>query len=149
MFTKEELNKKKDPELAAIAEELGLQFVPENTGKATYIKEILQAQEEDSATAVEILPEADPLLVVEEAPVKEKKFRISVANQEGVENTPFVKVGVNGQMYAIPRETEVIVPESVVEVLNNAVVTRFVQNGRDLVEQKARRFPFSVLGEVK
>lgn len=149
MFTKEELNKKKDPELAAIAEELGLLLVPENTGKATYIKEILQAQEEDAAVAVEIIPDVDPLLVVEEAPVKEKRFRISVSNQEGVENTAFVKVGVNGQMYTIPRETEVIVPASVVEVLNNAIVTRFIQEGRNLVEQKARRFPFSVLGEVK
>ena len=147
MFTKEELNKKKEPELAAIAEELGLQLVAENTAKATYIKEILQAQEDDAA--VEIVPDVDPREPIEEVVVPEKKFRISISNQEGVESTPFVKVGVNGQMYAIPRETEVVVPASVVEVLNNAIVTRFVQEGRDLVERRAKRFPFTVLGEAK
>jgi len=147
MFTKEELNKKKEPELAAIAEELGIQLVAENTAKATFIKEILQAQEDDAA--IEILPDVDPRAPIEEVVVPEKKFRISISNQEGVEATAFVKVGVNGQMYAIPRETEVVVPASVVEVLNNAIVTRFVQEGRELVARSARRFPFTILGEAK
>lgn len=147
MFTKDELNKKKEPELASIAEELGLQLIAENTNKAAYIKEILQAYEDDST--VEIVPDVDPREVIEETAEPEKKFRISISNQDGVEATPFVKVGVNGQMYAIPRETEVVVPASVVEVLNNAVITRFVQEGRDLVERSAKRFPFTVLGEVK
>ena len=144
MFTKDDLNKKKEPELATIAEELGLQLVAENTSKSTYVTEILRAQEED---AIEIVPDIDPR--AEEVVVPEKKFRITISNQDGVENTPFVKVGVNGQMFAIPRETEVVVPASVIDVLNNAVVTRFVQEGRELVERKARRFPFTVLGEAK
>ena len=148
MFTKEELNKKKNAELAVIAEELGIQLVAENTAKGTYITEILQAQEDDAALtiAAEFEPEPEPKI---EAPKAEKKFRISVSNQDGVENTPFVKVCVNGTMYAIPRETEVVVPESVIEVLNNAVTTRFIQEGREVVARSAKRFPFSILGEAK
>ena len=150
MFTKEELNAKKTTELAVIAEELGIQLVAENTTKPTYIKEILQAQEEDAALTIAAETEPEPELEPEiKAPKAEKKFRISVSNQDGVENTPFVKVCVNGTMYAIPRETEVVVPESVIEVLNNAVTTRFIQEGRDVVARSAKRFPFSILGEAK
>jgi len=157
MFTKDELNKKKNTELAAIAEELGIQLVAENTAKGTYITEILQAQQDDAALTIvsegtDREPEPEPELEPEpkiKAPKAEKKFRISISNQDGIENTPFIKVGVNDTMYAIPRETEVVVPASVIEVLNNAVTTRFVQEGRELVARSAKRFPFSILGEVK
>jgi hypothetical protein len=120
--------------------------------------EIIQAQEEDAAASVVepyvAITEAaidltKPEVVVIPRKVKEKRVRIIVSNQEGVEQTPFVKVQVNGDMFVLPREIEVAVPESVVEVLNNAVVTRLVQSNGDWIEQKARRFPFTVLGPAK
>lgn len=143
-FTKSQLEKKSDAELAQIATDLGLDLSPESTTKAVYVASILQIQAEDAKLDA---PAQEAAIVAEEAP--QKKYRIIVHNQEGVEATPFVKVQVNGTMYTLPREVEVTVPAEVVEVLNNAVVTRFVQEGRNLVEKPARRFPYTVLGEAK
>lgn len=144
-FTKSQLDKKSDAELAQIATDLGLDLSPESTSKAVYVASILQIQAEDARLNADASVVEEPAAV--EAP--QKKLRILVHNQEGVEATPFVKVQVNGTMYTLPREQEVTVPAEVVEVLNNAVVTRFVQEGRDLVEKPARRFPYTVLGEAK
>ena len=150
-LTIKELKSKSDAELSVIAEELGLQLNAENTTKNDFITEIIQALEEDKAVALADAID-DILPVVEEPKVVKaniiRKFRLILSNQEGVENTKFVKVQVNGEMFAIPRETEVVVPESVVGVLNNAVATYFRQEGDALVPFKARRFPFQILGEV-
>ena len=147
-YATKELSTKTEKELAAIAEELGLALNAESTSKNDYILEIIQAQEEDAVDAAEPIATIvtnDPTSL----PAKVKKFRIIMSNQEGPEETRFVKVQVNQEMFAIPREVEVVVPDYVVEVLNNAIVTRYVQEGLDLVERKAKRFPFSILGEVK
>jgi len=141
--TAKELKTLSETQLAAVAEDLGLQLVAENTSKSTFIAEIIEAQEDDAGVVVDELI-AEPVVVK-----KPKKFRILVSNQEGVEQTEFVKVQVDGVMYTLPREVEVVVPEIVVEVLNNAVVTRYAQEGGLMVERKARRFPFQVLGEAK
>lgn len=149
IYSTKELQGKTEKDLAVIAEDLGLVLNAESTGKNGYILEIIQAQEEDHKDEVEV-PVAK--LATEDAsdlPAKVKKFRIIVANQEGPEETRFIKVQVNQEMFAIPRETEVVVPEYVVEVLNNAIVTRFVMENGDYVERRAKRFPFSILGEVK
>lgn len=60
-----------------------------------------------------------------------------------------VDVSVNGYPYRIPRDKEVLVPEAVVEVLQNAVETRLDEVGRDpqtgapqFDERKSRRFAF-------
>jgi hypothetical protein len=60
-----------------------------------------------------------------------------------------VPVGVNGYTYLIKRDHTVEVPESVVEVLNNAVATLYDQKeredgneGMELVPYDALRFPF-------
>jgi hypothetical protein len=156
MLTKEELNKMSEKDLAILADEKGLSLNSENTPKKVFVDEILLAQEQDEAlkpTEVEVVT-ADPdevevEVILAEKPVVEKRFKIVVANQEGVEATPFIKVVVNGNMYIIPREVEVVVPESVIEVLNNAIVTRFTQEGRELVARSAKRFPFSIMGRAK
>jgi len=142
--TAKELKTLSETQLAAVAEDLGLQLVAENTSKSTFIAEIIEAQEDDAPEVAVEKPIDDS--VVEKKP---KRFRVLVSNQEGVEQTEFVKVQVDGKMYTLPREVEVIVPEIVIEVLNNAVVTRYTQEGDKMVERKARRFPFQVLGEVK
>lgn len=154
-FTQKDLNKKPETELAAIAEELGLSINLEAQSKNQIIDDILKAQEEDADFAEEEqLSEAEPIVKTEERrgrPRKDvqKKFRLTISNQDGVDQTDFVKVQVNGYMYTIPREVEVEVPEEVIEVLNNAVVTRYVQEGDVMVPRKARRFPFTVLGPAK
>jgi len=141
--TAKELKNLSETQLAAVADDLGLQLVAENTSKATFIAEIIEAQEDDAEVVVGE-PVDEPVVAK-----KSKKFRIIVSNQEGVEQTEFVKVQVDGVMYTLPREIEVVVPEIVVEVLSNAVVTRYTQEGDKMVERKARRFPFQVLGEAK
>jgi hypothetical protein len=142
--TAKELKNLSEDQLAEVAGDLGLQLNADNTSKATFIAEIIEAQEDDAEVVGIDEPIDEPVVVK-----KPKKFRILVSNQEGVEQTEFVKVQVDGVMYALPREVEVVVPEIVVEVLNNAVVTRYAQEGGLMVERKARRFPFQVLGEAK
>lgn len=148
--TAKELKNLSEDQLAEVAGDLGLQLNADNTSKATFINEIIEAQEDDDAAGVAIIGELVDEPIDEPVVVKKvKKFRIIVSNQEGVEQTEFVKVQVDGVMYTLPREIEVVVPEIVVEVLNNAVVTRYTQEGDKMVERKARRFPFQVLGEAK
>jgi hypothetical protein len=55
----------------------------------------------------------------------EKRFLIEIDEVEGRPN--FEVVGVNGTIYKIKRGEPVEVPESVLEVLNNAVAERLVQ----------------------
>ena len=148
-YSTKELSSKTEKELAAIAEDLGLVLNAESTGKNGYILEIIQAQEEDTETSIPTPVAKLPTDDASDLPPAVKKFRIVMANQEGPEETRFVKVQVNQEMFAIPREVEVVVPDYVIEVLNNAIVTRLVQEGSDFVERKAKRFPFSILGEVK
>ena len=144
-----ELKIKSETELAEIAEELGLQLNATKTNKNDYIFAILDVQESDAAIAAELLAQeaiVEEVEEVEETPKAAKRIRIIVANQEGPEQTAFVKVQVNGEMFAIPREVEVSVPSYVVEVLEHAIVTRYTQVGDEMIEQKARRFPFQILG---
>lgn len=104
---------------------------------------------EDEIVEVAAKPVAKASKSVPKAPPKPKMFKIIIHNQEGPDASKFVKVQPNGIMYAIPREKEVVVPEIVVNVLNDAVVTRMEYENGALVERPARRHPFTVLGEVK
>lgn len=149
-FDKAELAKKTAVELSKIATDLGLDLSPEGSSKAEYVTAILAIQEEDAALDEPVVVEGEAVVEAEiPEDSKQKKFKLIVHNQEGVDATPFVKVQVNGTMYTIPREQEVVVPEEVIDVLNNAIITRLVLEGRDWVERAARRFPFTVLGRAK
>lgn len=152
-YTAKELKHKTEPELAAIAEELGLLLNADVVGKNGFITEILQAQEEDLEGSETVIEGElmDAAVDVEPPPTKKKarRVKIIVSNQDGPEQTRFVKVQVNGEMFTLPREIEVTVPEYVVEVLNNAVITRIVQEDGEWVERKARRFPYHITGYVK
>jgi CRISPR/Cas system-associated exonuclease Cas4 (RecB family) len=64
----------------------------------------------------------------QEAPKKSAKARMYTIFVDEEENElNFIKVAVNGVPYQIQRGVDVIVPESVVEVLRNAIAERLVQ----------------------
>lgn len=80
---------------------------------------------------------------------KEKKFKIIIHNKEGADEPPFVYVGYNRQSYQIPYEVECNIPEGVLNILKDAVYTRFYKDEKEEWHQKdIRRFNFSILGEV-
>lgn len=148
-YTEQQLSKLTESALAKLAkEEFGLDTG--NDSKAGMVQAILAAQaeaEQDDALPGVAAPEAES---APEIPAPPKRFKIIVHNQEGVENTPFVKVGVNGTMYQIKREVEVEVPEPVVSVLKEAVIDKYEPgpDGSGTALVKVRRFPFTVLGEA-
>lgn len=144
MHTKEELDKATESKLADLAKaEFGIDATP-NMTKADLVAAILQAQEDDAA------PEGFEEAEAEEVPQAPlKKYRLIVHNQEGVDSSPFLKVGVNGTHFQIAREKEVVVPEPVIDVLKNAVIEKFEPVAGGGVEiTQVRRIPFSVLGEA-
>lgn len=144
-YTEQQLSKLTESALAKLAkEEFGLDTG--NDSKASMVKAVLAAQAEAEQDVA--VPAADP--GPPEPPAPPKRFKIIVHNQEGVENTAFVKVGVNGTMYQIKREVEVEVPEPVVNVLKEAVIDKYEPgpDGSGTALVKVRRFPFTVLGEA-
>lgn len=83
----------------------------------------------------------------------QRRFKIRINSTDSEQED--VPVGIQGHVFLIKRDTEVVVPESVVEVLRGATKTLFRQRkradgeGNELVPYQAPRFPFEVLGEVK
>jgi hypothetical protein len=165
MYTNADLAAKSEAELGEIAQLLGLKLNIATSSKNDVITAILAeagADGDDLEEEVEeIEDDLEEEVVVAKAPKKRAtkaatapvktasgKKRIIVHNQEGNDAGPFVKVGLNGVMYAIPRDVEVIVPDGVVGVLSNAIVTRTTQEGRQTVERSAPRHPFTVLGDA-
>lgn len=73
-----------------------------------------------------------------------KKYKITIHNQEGPGGKDDVVVGVNGRVWQIQREQEVVVPEMVYDVLKNAVEKLYYMDARDnLVRATSTRFPIS------
>lgn len=77
---------------------------------------------------------------------KRKKIEIFASEQEHGDNA--VEVGLNGIMYLIPRGEVVDLPEEVVEVLSNAVmtVTTPVASGGGVNERRVPRYNFRQIG---
>ena len=76
---------------------------------------------------------------------KEKRFEI-IIQTDGKDKQP-VPVGVNGKMWAIQRGKNVIVPESVVEVLKNA--NRYEYDPKDMSRTEVLAYPFQIVREVE
>jgi len=142
-YLSSELSSKTEKDLQKILEDLDVEIDINKATKPDLIFAILDAQ------AIQFTEDAEAFNVEEPVAAKVKRYQTIVSNQEGVEQTDFVKVQVNGNVFVIPREVEVSLPDYVVEVLTNAIITRFVQVGEELIEQKSRRFPFQILGESK
>lgn len=136
-------------ELAKMAQEMNIEVSP-NATKQELIASIT-LMEKAKTSQVESMSTAATTTATKVD--KPKKYRLIVQNQEGVDNTPYIVVGVNGKVWQIPRDTEVTVPEEVINTLREAVMTLLEQQrdeqGRNIVvERKAPRFPFHVLGEA-
>lgn len=81
-------------------------------------------------------------------PPKEKKVKIMIEEQAGDENQGGVYVSVNGRAFYIRRGFEVEVPEAIVNVLKDAIITQIYQNpdtGEE-VRKDVPRFNFRILG---
>ena len=82
---------------------------------------------------------------------KQRHYKISIPSTE-TQKDP-IHVAINGYAYNIPRDTEVSLPESVIEVLRNAKYTVYTlkkrgegEEGNELVGQDVQRFPFQSVG---
>ena len=157
-MTIEELLEYSNEDLVKLARELGLDLDFESMSKTDAVDEIYAALPDEAAEEVVLEIKDTPKkttrtrskvqtepAVVAKGP---KKYRLIIHNQEGVDNTPFVKVqdGNAGVMYTIPRDVEVVVPEVVINILKDAVTTRYEPSGDTMIMRSAPRFPFTVLG---
>jgi hypothetical protein len=81
----------------------------------------------------------------------EPKFRIRIDEQDNSDNNSDVFVAVNGMPYLIKRGFDVVVPKSVVGVLDDAVITTVTKDpkGGDDVVRHIKRFAMRILEEVK
>jgi len=88
-----------------------------------------------------------PNPIAEPKPEKSKKVKIIIEEQEGDENQGRVFVSVNGYPYSIKRGIAVDVPESVVHVLQTAIVTKIDMNPATGEENRkdVPRFNFRIL----
>lgn len=85
------------------------------------------------------------------APQREKRFRLIIEEEENALN--YVPVGVNGVVYQIMRGVEVVVPQAVLDVLEQAKASRVTQERQpDGTMHKYvktfNRYPYRVLGEA-
>lgn len=83
---------------------------------------------------------------------RQKHFRLVINSGRDAQDRCPVFLAVNGREYLICRDKEVVVPEAVVNVLNDAVEMKAVssqgEDGQTVVSWKpAKRFSYSVLGE--
>lgn len=91
-------------------------------------------------------PEPLMLAAQDGAVVEEERKKLKVFNGEGDDGNRPVKVSVNGKAYLIPRDTEVMAPIAVINVLKDAVETRWTQNPdtREMISRDVPRFNFIV-----
>lgn len=140
--------------LEQVAEDAGIKYQA-NTGDDTLRKRIKEALGEiepgDGITGAPTPQNsATPTSADEnkaEAPgekAKAKRYRVIVATHD--QDKQPVQVGVNGRTYVIERGKEVVVPESVVEVLTNAVQHQY--DPATMKETRVMAYPFQNLGEA-
>jgi len=79
-----------------------------------------------------------------------KLYKIVIDEQVGVDGMADVVVGINGKLYQIARNHEVVLEGDVVQALLDAVYTKYKYDGKgNTVEYEVPRFPVRVLGEAK
>ncbi|MBH8578791.1 hypothetical protein [Bisbaumannia pacifica] len=138
--------------LEAMANDLGVQFkanIGDDSLRARIKQQLGQpADNEGGAAAGSAGPTPDNAASTDQAAPGEskrtKRFKIIVATHD--QDKQPVQVGVNGRNYVIERGKEVAVPESVVEVLRNAVQAQY--DPKTMEETKVMAYPFQVLGEA-
>ena len=148
MFNRSELEGLNRDQLAQLAEDHGI-TVKARTGKGELIGMLTgEQQAEDAPVTDQPSDQSD----AERAAAARDQERVEIIVHSDANDSSDVKVGVNGRMYLIKRDTPVRVPKSVVNVLENAVETRLEPVGQradgtvEYRERSARRFAFDVRG---
>jgi hypothetical protein len=145
-YTESQLSAKTEKQLREILlKEFPLVVVGDMATKQELIDSILDQQPMADSPSVEETP-ADPN--AEFVLPTEKRWRLTVHGQEGVENTPFIKVQVNGRVVQINRNVEVEVPDWVKTALEDAIATISRQDPDTgvMTYMDVRRFPFTIHG---
>jgi|GEM_PF-1396058 len=129
------------PELEATAADLGLSF-PHNISDDKLRAKINEALGDTSGATETTTPATEP--EANTAEPAEKKFEIIIATHD--QDKQPVQVGVNGKTHVIQRGKKVVVPGSVVEILQNAVQYQYDPNTMERTEVLS--YPFQILREV-
>jgi len=78
----------------------------------------------------------------------ENRVKVIFHNTDGPDGDHIIKVSVNGYRTRIRREEEIWIPKSVLNVINDAVITSFYRDDitGEIKERSQRRFNYSVVG---
>lgn len=74
-----------------------------------------------------------------------KKVRLTIHKDGSPQAVKDVFVGINGVGYLIKRGEEVVVPVEVVNILENAIETRYEQDGDQLIARDVLSYPFNAV----
>lgn len=95
-----------------------------------------------------VAAEAKPQSVGHDVGLSGKKIAITINDgKEDIDRLP-VFISINGYAYQIKRNERVVVPEELVEILNNASENRSVVEKDGIREYAVNRFSFIVHGPV-
>lgn len=136
----DDLNSMDRAQLEEMAENLGVKFNA-NIKDDTLRARIAETLGDTSQPATETDPAPAQLDTETE---KQKRFEI-IIQKDGQDKQP-VPVGVNGRNHVIKRGEKVIVAESVVHALTNAVQHQYDPDNMEVMEVLS--YPFTVLREV-
>jgi len=80
-------------------------------------------------------------------PIKEVRIKIIIHKTENDSGANNVPISVNGRTFLINRGEEVSVPESVVDVLNNAVreIFKYNDDTGEMASKEVQAYPFSII----
>jgi len=122
-------------DLEATAKDLGLSY-PGNTGDDTLRKKIQEALGDESVPL-------SKSAAVATGNAKERQFEIIISTHE--QDKQPVQGGVNGRSFVIKRGEKVVVSESIVEILKNAVQFHY---DSEMNRTEVQSYPFQIVREV-
>ena len=114
-----------------------LDDAPESTGTGAGAGNLSQIQ----ASLLNALPA--PSLAADGQSVA--MFNITVHASGDDAGNDIVEIQPNGKLYRLPRGVPCLVPEEVLHILQNAVVTKYSVVGAEIIERNIPRFPFTAM----
>lgn len=142
-MNRDELAEKTKPELMAIGEEMGLKLTPADN-KGEMIDAIMGVPAKKEEKQADIPPEGR-LYTLQGAPIAGRKYKVTIHATEHDRGDVFLSV--NGFGMQIKRNVEVVLDESYIDVLRNAVVDTFTKDPDTGRVQKVTmmHYPFSAI----
>lgn len=125
-------------ELEATAKDLGIR-IAHNAKDETVREKIGEALGETTGATPESAVASQP-----DDNGMQKRFEIIIATHD--QDKQPVPIGVNGKTWLVQRGKKVIVPESVVEVLRNAI--QFQYDPKTMERSEIQSYPFQIVREV-